>query len=184
MAGVGLHPRTPAKPQTSMSGVLCPFPRPGMVFARAGTACPHQFPGGRRTPSEHTGAPSGPAAARWRAYLLSAVARKVHTSSMCRAVLATVIALWIAILPTVGAMAFAPQPTNVAMSDDGGMPCDKPMDDGRALTACALKCFQLCADDFVSPLTLPARHGDTVRLIATDAFYSHLIVPPFRPPAA
>lgn len=101
-----------------------------------------------------------------------------------RSVLAAVLALWIAILPAVGAAAFASQSSGVAMSDDGGMPCNKQMDDGKALTACALKCFQLCAEDFISPLALPARHCETKRLFVTDALYSRPIVPPFRPPAA
>ena len=61
---------------------------------------------------------------------------KVHTSGMLtsRAVLAAIIALWIAILPVVGVVAFVPQSSDVAMSDDSGMPCNKPMDDGKAFT--------------------------------------------------
>ena len=101
-----------------------------------------------------------------------------------RAVLAAIIALWIAILPAVGAVAFVSQSSDVAMSDDSGMPCNKPMDDGKAFTACALKCFQLFAENIASPLPLPARHTDTERVFVTEAFYSRPIIPPFRPPAA
>jgi hypothetical protein len=111
---------------------------------------------------------------------------KVHTSAMLtlRAVLAAIIALWIAILPAVGAVVIASQSPDVAMSDDSGMPCNKPMNDGKAFNACALKCFQLFAENFASPLTLPAHRGDMERLFLTETFYSRPIVPPFRPPAA
>jgi hypothetical protein len=110
---------------------------------------------------------------------------KVHTSPMLilRGVLTAVMALWIAILPAVGAGAIVSQSADVAMSDDSGMPCNKPMDDGKTFATCALKCFQLCVDDIVSPLTLPARHCDTECLFVTEALYSRSIVPPFRPPA-
>jgi hypothetical protein len=110
---------------------------------------------------------------------------KVHTSSMftIRAVLAATIALWIAVLPVFGAVAFASPSPDVAMSAHGGMPCNTPRDDGKTFAACALKCFQLFAENFASPLTLPARHSDTERLFVTEIFYSRPTVPPFRPPA-
>jgi len=100
-----------------------------------------------------------------------------------RAILAAFIALWIAILPVVAAMAAASQSAVVTMSDDTGMPCHEPMDNDKALIACALKCFQLCANDFVSPLTLPARYCKKERSFATQTLRSRPAVPPFRPPA-
>lgn len=121
-----------------------------------------------------------------RAAVLEMSRLKVHTSRMftIRGVLAAIIALWIAILPAVGAVAFASQSPDVAMSDDSGMPCNKPTDDDKAFTACALKCFQLFAENVASPLSLPARRADMERLFVTETFYSRPIVPPFRPPAA
>jgi hypothetical protein len=100
-----------------------------------------------------------------------------------RAVLAAFIALWIAILPAVAAMAAASQPSTVTMSDDTEMPCNKPMDNDKAFIACALKCFQLCANDFVSPLTFPARYCESEPSFATETLRSRPSVPPFRPPA-
>jgi hypothetical protein len=69
------------------------------------------------------------------------------------------------------------------MSDDSGMPCSKLMDDGKAFTACALQCFQLFAEQFASPLTLPAYRGDMERSFITETLYPRPIVPLFRPPA-
>jgi hypothetical protein len=100
-----------------------------------------------------------------------------------RAVLAAFIALWIALLPAIAAMAAASQSAAVTMSDDTGMPCSKPMDNDKAFIACALKCFQLCANDFVSPLTFPSRCCKKERSFATQTFRSRPAVPPFRPPA-
>ena len=100
-----------------------------------------------------------------------------------RVTLAAFIALWIALLPAVAAMAAASQSVGATMSDDTGMPCDKPVHNDKAFFACALKCFQLCANDFFSPLTFPARYCENERSFATKTLRSRPAVPPFRPPA-
>jgi hypothetical protein len=100
-----------------------------------------------------------------------------------RALLAAFIALWIALLPAVAAMAAASQSAAVTMSGDSGMPCHEPMDSDKAFIACALKCFQLCANEFVSPLTFPTRYCKKEHSFATKNLRSRPAVPPFRPPA-
>jgi hypothetical protein len=100
-----------------------------------------------------------------------------------RAALAAFIALWIAFLPAVAAMATASQSAIVTMSDDTGMPCDKPMDNDKAFFACALKCFQLCANNFFSPLTFPTRYCEKERSFATKFSARDLPYRLFRPPA-
>jgi hypothetical protein len=132
--------------------------------------------------------PDAPVATRWikaNPLIIDLMRRTVHNPFMpsLSTVLAAAIALWIGILPALGAMAAFPQSADVAISDDGGMPCNQPMD-GKAFATCALKCFQLCANEVVSPLVLPPRRGDVERSFVTDAFRSRPTVPPFRPPAA
>ena len=102
-----------------------------------------------------------------------------------RIVLAAVIAAWLGILPALGAMAAFSQSADITtLHDDGGMPCDNSIDSAKALATCALKCFQVCADEPVSPLILPPPPGDTERSFMAEAFHSRPTVPPFRPPTA
>jgi hypothetical protein len=101
-----------------------------------------------------------------------------------RTILAAAIAAWLGILPALGAMAaFSQLAGATTMQEDGGMPCDHPKDSAKAPAGCALKCFQVCADELVSPLMLPPPPGDTERSFVAEAFRSRPTVPPFRPPA-
>jgi len=111
----------------------------------------------------------------------------VHNARMpsLRTVLAVAIAAWLGFLPTLGAMvAFSEASGVTIIDDDAGMPCHHSTDVGKTLAACALKCFQVCADELVAPLISPPPSADIERSFVVEAFRSHPAVPPFRPPAA
>jgi hypothetical protein len=111
----------------------------------------------------------------------------VHNPPMplLRAILAVAIAAWLGFLPTLGAIAAFSEPSDVTtIHDDAGMPCHHSTDVGKTLAACALKCFQVCADELVAPLILPPPPADLERSFIVEAFHSRPPVPPFRPPAA
>jgi hypothetical protein len=99
-----------------------------------------------------------------------------------RAVLAAVVALSIAVVPAVGGAAIASS-SHISMSDDEGMPCNKAMDDSKAIAACALKCFNFAGVVVVVPVLPSAYVVHLERSFITNTFRSHPTRPPFRPPA-
>src|SRR6476661_4610071 len=76
--------------------------------------------------------------------------------SFARTILATLIAISVAMVPATGGAAISTKPVEMSMADQADMPCCPP-DDCKGSIACALKCFNFVATIF--PATTPLPHG-------------------------
>ena len=110
---------------------------------------------------------------------------------IARTILALVVAVAVAVLPTAGGAAFklksadtvemtASEPMHDCCPDQAA-PCDKSARDCMSMAACAVHSFNFATVSF-SSLTLPSGHLDRVPLLASAALRSHAVGPPFRPP--
>jgi len=110
--------------------------------------------------------------------------------AIVRTILATLIALSVAMLPAAGGAAFTLKAQDAAeMSATEPMhdccppkanPCDKSADDCASMAACAMKCFGYSVT--ISPLVYLPTHADTVSPFESRDFHSQSGSPPFRPP--
>jgi hypothetical protein len=107
--------------------------------------------------------------------------------SICRTILALLIAVSVATLPIAGGAASIAQTDNMSMSepmvdcDHPVMPCHKAMDDCRSMAACALKCFNFSGTSF-SILSFPVALNERMPAFADGPFRPQTSSPPFRPP--
>ena len=106
---------------------------------------------------------------------------------ICRTILALLIALSVATLPTAGGVALVAKSVDVPMSelmddcDHPVMPCHKAMNDCQSMAACALKCFNFSGTSF-SVLLFPLVLTERAPALTDGPFHSQTSSPPFRPP--
>jgi hypothetical protein len=107
--------------------------------------------------------------------------------SICRTILALLIAVSVAIMPAAGGAGLSVKSTDGEMSSMGDMDCcpkkTNPCDQGGCLLManCVLKCFST-ANFATVPISYAVMLADQMPLPRASALYSHLGSPPFRPP--
>ena len=110
--------------------------------------------------------------------------------AIVRTILAILIALSVAMLPTASGAAFtlkvqddtemlAAEPMHDCCPPEAN-PCDKTKADCGCMAACAMKCFGYSGS--ASPLMYLPTHADTMSLFENTDFQSQTASPPFRPP--
>jgi hypothetical protein len=106
-----------------------------------------------------------------------------------RTILALLIALSVALLPTAGGAGVkSPAPAGMSVMEDmpdccphKANPCEKAMDDCAAMATCALKCFSFAVTSS-SIIVFPSTFASMMIPLAANPFASQTGSPPFRPP--
>ena len=104
-----------------------------------------------------------------------------------RKLMALLVALSVAILPTAGAVAAGMNPAEIAGSatmpdcDGADMPCEKPMDGCPLMALCASTSVGLAGTSF-SAFTFLIAAADNKPSLASFGLDSQPSSPPFRPP--
>lgn len=104
-----------------------------------------------------------------------------------RTLLAFLVALSVAVMPTAGAVAMGANPTEIAGSatmpdcDGAEMPCEKPMKGCSLMALCASTSVGLAAAAF-SAFRFPLAAADSKPSLASFGLDSQPSSPPFRPP--
>ena len=97
-----------------------------------------------------------------------------------RVILAVLIAVSVATVPTTGGAASLPAPAAMSMANQTDMPCCPSPDDGKG-TACAFKCLSFVAALFPAPTCL-ARITDGLPSFFADVILQGHAIPPTHPP--
>jgi hypothetical protein len=106
-----------------------------------------------------------------------------------RTILASLIALSVALLPAAGgAGGKSPAPAGMSVMEDmpdccphKANPCEKAMDDCAAMATCALKCCSF-AGTALPIIVFPSTFASLTIPLAANPFASQTGSPPFRPP--
>ena len=103
---------------------------------------------------------------------------------LSRTIFIAILAIAVALLPTIGGMAAAASVQAVSVSDccHDQFPCDDgpALGDCAAMSACAVKCFNFVGLPVVA--IVPAVVATAVAIPASPAAVSQAIPPPLRPP--
>ena len=97
-----------------------------------------------------------------------------------RMILAILIAISVATVPTSGGAVISAAPTAMSMANQTDMPCCPSPDDGKGI-ACAFKCLNFVAAPFPAPVSLAQITDGLPSLLADVALQGH-IIPPTHPP--
>jgi len=103
---------------------------------------------------------------------------------LSRTILIAILAIAVALLPTIGGMAAAASAHAVSASDccHDQSPCDEgpAVDDCAAMSVCAVKCFNFVGLPEMAIVAVVV--ATTVAMPASPAAVSQAIPPPLRPP--
>jgi hypothetical protein len=98
-----------------------------------------------------------------------------------RVILAVLITVSVAAVPTTGSTAISAAPTEMSMANQADMPCCPAPDDGKNL-ACAFKCLNFVAAMFPAPVTLAQIADGLPSALADVTLQGHVISPTHPPP--
>ena len=100
---------------------------------------------------------------------------------LARTILAVLIAISVATVPTTGGVAISAASTEMSMTNQADMPCcPSPPDEGKG-TACAFKCLNFVAALFPAPVSLAHITDGFPSLLADVTLQGH-VIPPAHPP--
>jgi len=99
---------------------------------------------------------------------------------IARVLLAVLIAVSIAAMPTTGGAAISAAPSEMSMANQADMPCCPSPDDGKSI-ACAFKCLNFVAALFPAPVSL-AQITDGLPSVLADVTLQGHVIPPAHPP--
>lgn len=100
--------------------------------------------------------------------------------SFARTILATLIAISVAMVPATGGAAISTKPVEMSMADQADTPCCPP-DDCKGSIACALKCFNFVATIFPATTLLPHGADGPPQSFAGGTLHGY-VSPPTHPP--
>jgi hypothetical protein len=100
--------------------------------------------------------------------------------AFARTILAALIAISVAMVPTTGGAAISAKPVEMSMADQADMQCCPP-DDCKGSIACAFKCFNFVAAMFPAANPLPHIVDGPPQSFADSTLHGH-ISPPTHPP--
>ena len=101
--------------------------------------------------------------------------------AFARMILAALIAISVAMVPTTGGAAISTKPVEMSMADQADMPCCPPPDDCKGSIACALKCFSFFATMFPAAIVLSHIADGPEPSVSDCTLHGH-ISPPTHPP--
>ena len=101
--------------------------------------------------------------------------------SFARTILATLIAISVAMVPATGGAAISTKPVEMSMADQADMPCCPP-DDCKGSIACALKCFNFVATIFPATTLLPHGADGPPQSFAGGTLHGYVSPPTYPPP--
>src|SRR5215813_8599050 len=93
-----------------------------------------------------------------------------------RVILAVLVAVSVAAVPTTGSAAISAAPTAMSMANQTDMPCCPAPDDDKGL-ACAFKCLNLVVAMFPAPVTL-AKIADGLPSVLADVILRGQVISP------
>jgi len=100
---------------------------------------------------------------------------------VARTILAVLIAISIAVVPTTGGAVCSAEPAEMSMGNQADMPCCPTPDDSKGFVPCAFKCLNFVAAMFPTPVVLSPVIEVSPQSIRVGALYGH-VSPPAHPP--
>ena len=101
--------------------------------------------------------------------------------AFARTILAALIAISIALLPTTGGAAASTKPLEMSVTNQTDMPCCPPSDKGNGSVACVIKCCNFVAMVFPTPIALLPIVVGLLASFDEGSLRGH-ISPPAHPP--